>query len=162
MMPISTEWQPKHEDYKTLNRYGGPCLSSGGLGLYFHSVRPGGLVNGDIYYASRADTSRSFDHAENLTWLNTASHETTPWISADALTLYFASDREGGKGDFDIWYVTRPRVDAPWSEPRNLSGANSGFREFSPCYDDGTQTLYFESTRLMGFGNGDIFSYRHE
>jgi len=141
---------------------GGPCLSSDGLTLYFHSQRPGGLGSTDIYYATRSSAGQPFGQARNLSRVNSSSQETTPWISNDGLTLYFASDRQGGKGDFDIWYVTRPRVDAPWSEPENLSGANSAFYEFSPCFDRGTQTLYFESVRLMGLGSGDIFSYRQK
>ena len=141
---------------------GGPCLSADGLTLYFHSVRPGGWGNADIYYASRSNTSQPFGRAENLSCVNTASREMTPWISNNGLTLYFASDRQGGKGDFDIWYITRPRVDMPWSEPKNLSGANSGFYEFNPCVDSVTQTLYFESTHWMGFGGADIFSYRQK
>lgn len=141
---------------------GGPCLSCDGLTLYFHSVRPAGLGNADIYYASRSSTSQLFGRAENLSCVNSASHEATPWISNDGLTLYFASDRQGGKGDFDLWYAARARVDTPWSEPKNLTGANSGFYEFNPCFDSGTETLYFESTHLMGFGSKDIFSYRQK
>jgi OmpA-OmpF porin, OOP family len=53
--------------------------------------------------------------------INTAGDETTPFLAADGVTLYFSSDRQGGYGSNDI-YMTR-RLDeswTSWSAPVNL------------------------------------------
>lgn len=48
-------------------------------------------------------------------------NEMTPFIAADGVTLYYATDRKGGKGDMDIWKTTRlDDTWRNWSEPVNL------------------------------------------
>jgi outer membrane protein OmpA-like peptidoglycan-associated protein len=53
--------------------------------------------------------------------INTADDETTPFMAADGVTLYFASDRPGGFGSKDI-YVTKRLDDSweKWSVPVNM------------------------------------------
>ena len=65
-------------------------------------------------------------------------------FSRDGLELYFASDRPGGLGDFDIWVATRETVDAPWGEPVNLGpNVNSHKREIAPAISPDGLELYF-------------------
>ena len=52
--------------------------------------------------------------------VNGPAADCCPNVSADGLTLYFSSGRPGGFGDYDIWYCTRPSVDAPWGPPVNI------------------------------------------
>ena len=67
---------------------------------------------------------------ENGTWtkplnlgddINTAAAELTPYLAGDMRTLYFASDRDGGFGKFDL-YMSRREDDSftKWSAPKNL------------------------------------------
>lgn len=53
--------------------------------------------------------------------INTAYDESTPFMAADGVTLYFSSNRPGGYGQNDI-YLTRRLDDTwlKWSEPVNL------------------------------------------
>ncbi len=53
--------------------------------------------------------------------INTDFDETTPFIAADGVSLYFASDRPGGLGDKDI-YMSKRLDDSwqKWSSPVNL------------------------------------------
>jgi OOP family OmpA-OmpF porin len=53
--------------------------------------------------------------------INTIYDESTPFMAADGVTLYFSSDRPGGYGENDI-YMTRRLDDTwkNWSEPVNL------------------------------------------
>ena len=58
--------------------------------------------------------------------------ETSPAVSADGLTLWFASDRAGGEGDLDIWVASRATRSAKWSEPSESHDAQLG-RERDPA-----------------------------
>jgi hypothetical protein len=66
-----------------------------------------------------------------------------PAFSADGSTLYFASDRPGGKGGTDIYYTKRNN-DGSWGYPVNLANINTPGNEVSPhCGLDGF--FYFSS-----------------
>lgn len=80
-----------------------------------------------------------------------------PSLSADGLTLYFASNIPNGFGGIDIWKVTRASVGDNWGEPINLGGEinTSGNDMFPFIHSDGT--LYFSSDGLPGVGGLDIF-----
>ena len=58
------------------------------------------------------------------TSMNTEFDETTPFMAADGITLYFASDRPGGFGSKDI-YVSKRLDDSwqKWSTPINMGKA---------------------------------------
>jgi len=52
----------------------------------------------------RASAGESFGPPANLgSTVNSASDEFDPWLSADGRTLFFASDRAGGNGSFDLY-----------------------------------------------------------
>lgn len=69
--------------------------------------------------------------------------------------LFFSSDREGGFGGFDIWYVD---LSGDGAVPINLgSTINTSGNEVTPHYCDDEQALYFSSDKHFGFGGFDIF-----
>lgn len=75
--------------------------------------------NNDIHYATRASVQEDFSTPMPLTGLNTgASAEDDPFVTADGCELFFASDRQGGVGNRDIYRV---RLDRP-GPPRAVSG----------------------------------------
>ena len=77
-----------------------------------------------------------------------------PCFSPDGKALFFASDRPGGYGGFDL-YVSY-RVGNSWSAPENLGiTVNSLGNEITPFYDGAS--LYFASDFHQGFGGFDIF-----
>jgi len=81
-----------------------PYLSSNGLVLFFHSLRPGGPGWENMWVSTRPTTSGVWGPAEPLpTPINSTNNEGVAGISADGSTFYFASNRVGGEGDFDIW-----------------------------------------------------------
>ena len=74
--------------------------------------------------------------------------------------LYFASNREGGKGGMDIWYMTRDlrSDDIDFTFPINCgSTINTKGDEISPFYDQAEASLYFSSNGLVTIGGYDIF-----
>lgn len=93
--------------------------------------------------------------------LNTEALEGCPIESPDGLSLYIASDREGGLGGLDIWVAHRETVDAPWGAPVNLGAPiNSDADDFCPTPVRG-RGLFFVSTRAGGCGGADIYFARH-
>ncbi len=77
-----------------------------------------------------------------------------PSFSADGNTLYFASNRVGGQGGFDI-YASLKRS-AGWGEPRNMGGSiNTPGDEITP-FTDG-KAFYFASDYHLGYGGFDLF-----
>ncbi|MDV6167801.1 OmpA family protein [Flavobacterium sp. DG1-102-2] len=77
-------------------------------------------------------------------------------ISKDGKTLYFASDREGTMGGFDIWKV-EVKADNSYGEPVNLGNkVNTGGNEDFPFIADDNR-LFFSSDRPNGFGALDVF-----
>ena len=75
--------------------------------------------------------------------------------SYDAATkrLYFVSDKPGGKGKNDIYYVQR--LTDSWSEPINLELVNSEANEQFPYVVSGN--IFFSSDRANGEGQLDIY-----
>ena len=78
-----------------------------------------------------------------------------PAISPDGNTLYFASNRDGGFGETDLYYITRS-ADG-WTAPVNLGPVlnTEGEECFPYVAEDGV--LYFSSTGHIGAGGLDIF-----
>jgi tetratricopeptide (TPR) repeat protein len=70
--------------------------------------------------------------------------------------LFFASDREGGKGGFDIWYSVIVKGNQ-YKAPKNIKRINSEDNELSPFWSEKEQGLYFSSSWHEGFGGYDIF-----
>ena len=71
--------------------------------------------------------------------------------------VYYATDREGGKGGLDIWYTQR-KGDGEYMAPRPLAHVNTVGDEVTPFFDDTTKTLYFSSDGLPGLGGFDVFA----
>jgi hypothetical protein len=103
--------------------------------------------------------------------INTASDDQHMAISKDGLSLYFASNRPGGCGEFDIWVTQRASVDSPWEEPFNLDAPslaqglsckiNSSARDFAPNLTTDGHRLFFHNFRANdNCGGGDIY-YAH-
>lgn len=81
-----------------------------------------------------------------------------PSISKDGKYLFFASDRVGGKGKFDIWFA---ELDAAFAVKKvvNLpASVNTADNEKSPFYISASQTLVFSSDGWVGMGGYDLFS----
>lgn len=75
-------------------------------------------------------------------------------FSPDGRTLYFVSDRAGGKGRTDIYYSKFEFGE--WQEPKNLEVANTEGEEMFP-YVSSDNVLYFASNGHLGLGGLDIF-----
>ncbi|MEE1203470.1 MAG: hypothetical protein UHN59_04130, partial [Bacteroidales bacterium] len=69
--------------------------------------------------------------------------------------MYFSSDRTGGVGGYDIWYIEMGNENA---KPVNLGNTiNTKGNEITPHYCQDDQCLYFASDYHPGYGGFDIF-----
>ncbi len=80
-----------------------------------------------------------------------------PALSPGNDTLYFASDRPGGYGQFDLWMSTQ--IGGAWQPPINLgTSINTAFQEVSPAYFEDERTLVFSSNAPTGLGGYDLYA----
>jgi tRNA A-37 threonylcarbamoyl transferase component Bud32 len=116
---------------------------------YYFLRRQTTLAIGDkldlLRRAIQLEGSRIFGQPVNAgPAINGPHSEVTPSISADGLSLYFASDRPGGQGSHDIWVAKRASPGDAWSEPINLGPPvnTPDFEGFQSVSADGLE-LYF-------------------
>ncbi len=83
-----------------------------------------------------------------------------PFISDDELTIYFASNKPGGEGGYDIYRATRAKKSAKFSNITNLGkNVNTAGQEVFPSLRN-DQEFYFSSDGHPGMGGLDIFLSR--
>ena len=76
---------------------------------------------------------------EKLLYVNAAgSNSKQPAISSDGKSLYFASDRAGGSGGYDLWVTTIDANGLPEKEPSNLGApVNTAAEDQAPNFQIG-------------------------
>ncbi len=114
------------------------------------------------FSSNRAQPDRSRDHDLYLAWLegdssseapepiaaiNGPGQEREPAFTADGRGLFFASDREGGEGGFDLYRSGRDGIH--YTAPRALRGLNGPESERAPAPDPAGFEL------LLHTGDGD-------
>lgn len=164
---INGEWQPSvpltglNTDYNE----GAQSVSTDGKLIFFTAcTRTDGYGSCDIYFSRNKDGVWSAPQNAGAP-VNSAAWESQPSISANGETLYFVSNRPGGKGGMDIWKCDLKgfsEVGKPiWSTPVNLGDSiNTPGNEISPFIHSDGRTLYFASDYWPGLGGFDIF-YSH-
>ena len=85
---------------------------------------------------------------------------TQPSIGKDSVSgyelLFFASDRDGGRGDLDLWCsIINPNGEI--SAPVNLPEVNSPDDDITPFFHTPSQTLYYSSNGFLNMGGYDVF-----
>jgi hypothetical protein len=74
-----------------------------------------------------------FSDAVAVGEVNSPSGDGCPIESADGLSLFIASNRDGTAGGNDIWAADRDSLTSPWKEPRNLGAPiNTSAADFCP------------------------------
>jgi len=78
-------------------------------------------------------------------------------LSPDGKRFYFSSDRSGGHGGMDIYYMER-QADNEWGEPVNMGGIiNTPYDDISPFMFADGKTFYFSSEGHNSMGETDLF-----
>lgn len=138
---------------------GAQCISQDGRFIVFTICGEGGLGSCDLYWSKKIGDRWS--KPRNLgAAVNSRYWDSQPSFSIDGKTLYFTSNRPGGKGGKDIWKTTL-KANGQWGKAVNMGDSiNTPQDETCPFihYDD--QTLYFASNGHIGMGGFDIFYSR--
>ncbi len=97
------------------------------------------------------------DKAELPSDLNTEDIEMGACISPDGNTIYFSSNRKGGRGGLDIYYVKKDEK-GNWGSVQNIGTTiNSVYDENFPSLSADGKRLYFASKGHQGIGGYDLF-----
>ncbi len=150
---------PMSAPFNKNNNEGGATLSADNKNMYFTICKNDGgdLLNCDIWYSyfSKGVWAEIKNAGIAINGKNT--WESQPSLSSDGKTLYFASSREGGFGELDIWKSVKDDK-GNWMPPENLGPEiNTKGSEKSPFFHSDGKTLYFSSTGHQGYGGYDIY-----
>jgi len=144
---------------------GAQTISTDGKLLFFTAcTRNDGWGSCDIYFSRNKEGNWSVPQNAGEP-VNSPSWESQPSISANGESLYFVSNRSGGKGGMDIWKCNLKGFstsgNAIWGIPVNLGDSiNTPGNEMSPFIHSDGKTLYFASDYWPGMGGYDIFYSR--
>jgi OmpA-OmpF porin, OOP family len=85
------------------------------------------------------------------------SNSQQPFVTTDGKQLYYASDKPGGQGGFDLWIADLDE-NGQAVNSRNLgSGINSANDDQAPFYHAASNTLVFSTNGRVGMGGYDFF-----
>ena len=108
-----------------------------------------------------------YTHYENKQWTkpvalneminHPGSEAKHPAISPGGDTLYFASNRPGGYGAYDIWISVDNGLNT-WSAPVNAGGTiNTKANDIAPAVTELSTVIFFASDGHPGYGGFDLF-----
>lgn len=158
-----------------------PALLDGDVNTKYHEGTVAISPDGKRMYFDRNDYfEKDFDKDENGlnqinlytaekvggAWVNIKSASFNsdnfstghPALSPDGKTLYFSSDRPGGKGGSDLYKVSL-KDDGTFGDLQSLGNTvnTEGTEAFPYIASDGT--LYFSSDGHLGLGGLDVFAF---
>lgn len=121
---------------------GEPAISSDGARMVYTT----GKADGNANLFIRHWDGNNWGAPRPMRALNSSFHEISPVFNGDASMLYFASDRPGGPGGYDIWIARWDGAEYAWPLPLT-SRVNSPFDETGPAISPDHMVLYFASNR---------------
>lgn len=147
------------QEFYNLNQYIDYFLANNERTLLLAIEQEDTYGDQDLYVSFRID-DRNWSKPINLgRTINSPSPEFSPFLAADDKTLFFASYRNGGFGDSDIYYSKRLDDSwTKWSQPENL-GSEVNSKAFEAYYSiaaSGTDA-YFVTTKGAIDESKDIF-----
>ncbi|TRZ44462.1 OmpA family protein [Robertkochia solimangrovi] len=141
------------------------AVSTDGKQLYFtrNNFLKGKQVTDSLGYTklrilrSHLDPKGNWTRPEDLSINDDGFSNAHPSLSEDGKYLFFASDRPGGYGESDIWYVS-VQENGSFGEPVNLGpGINTEGKDTFPFIAP-DNTLYFATDGRPGLGGLDVFA----
>lgn len=104
----------------------------------------------DLYRASRPDTQQAFNAAVAETSLNSGATEGKVFVSEDGTRAFFASDRAGTTGGFDVWRGARTGGGNFSVDRMYLDKVNDGAPQLDPHLSRDLLRIYVSQGGLGG------------
>ncbi|MDX2361456.1 MAG: hypothetical protein QNK23_11665 [Crocinitomicaceae bacterium] len=131
------------------------ALSTDERRIYLYEDSTG---NGDIYFTDFYKAKFQDIQILDIDGINTKYWETHCMMTHDKQMFFFVSDRPGGYGGRDIYYMKRVGENG-WSEPINLGpNINGPNDEDSPFVSIDNMTLYYSTNGEKSIGGFDIMT----
>jgi len=143
-----------------VDQYSGAAMSNDGKTLFLYFSQEKNSFLNDIYVSRLNEETEQWSAPTKIGGgVNMDDYdEIAPFFAADGVTLYFASNRPGGVGDYDIWMTKRLSADyKAWSQPVNMGDSIN-----TPKWDayfsvDAKGEYGYVSTYQNALGGTDIF-----
>ena len=123
--------------------------------LWFISDRAGPAGSYDIYVSKR--TGASYAAPTRVAELSSPSQDWQPQPSEDGRTILFASDRDGGLGQLDLWVARRASTAVPFEAPMPLTELNSPAIDQAGWLSADGCRIWFSSGRATSDAHQQIF-----
>jgi outer membrane protein OmpA-like peptidoglycan-associated protein len=162
---VSGETYAQKVRVKTFDKEGmhvcNPAFSDDGKKM-FYTLCSGNMVapGCEIYVSEMKDLEWQDGKKLNSDINLAGATNTQPYYAKNngVETLYFVSNREGGRGGLDIWAAVWNKKTNEFNTARNLGGkVNTDRDEVSPFFDSKTNNLYFSSNGWISMGGRDIY-----
>lgn len=136
---------------------GAASINADGNALYLTRWKTTGNKEAMIFRSLKSNGK--WDEPQPLSSINAAGFSTQqPFITSDNKFLFFSSNRPGGQGGFDIWYVPADQLGKDVTPINAGAEINSADDEQAPYYDVDSSLLVFSSNGRIGMGGFDLFS----
>jgi outer membrane protein OmpA-like peptidoglycan-associated protein/tetratricopeptide (TPR) repeat protein len=151
--------EPMPYPFNQSSNEGGASLTIDNKYLYYaQSNNEGGnRLNTDIYFS--CNIGEGWSAIKKLPNVNHPVYwDSQPTVSSDGNSIIFVSDRPGGYGKLDLYITTKNPVTKEWSVPKNLGPKiNTSGSEKTPFLHSDSETLYYSSDGIYGYGGFDIY-----
>lgn len=152
----------KIRNFYNQSRFAEFSLSNSGQAIIMSVQRQESIGGKDLFVTFKQEDGK-WSIPESLgPNVNSAEHESGPFLASDDRTLYFATSGRPGYGSADM-FVSRRIGDSwtEWTEPRNL-GPQLNTRGWDNYYTlpASGEYVYFVSNRKSGLGGNDIYRAR--
>ncbi len=136
------------------------ALPDGNTLLVSGAYTAGGGKTRGVSFATRTRDGWAVPVAQTIAGLQNRSTQVAYYLAQDGEHLLMSIDKEGGRGDRDLW-VSRRSGPSNWAEPVNLGAVvNTDSTETTPFLASDGVTLYFGSKGHGGRGGMDVFVTR--
>ena len=143
---------------KTDVQYSTPCVDAAGKHIYITQWYKKGDVSTLAIYLSTLTNDQWTEPVKLNENVNVDGYNSIqPFITPDGKRLFFATNKPGGMGGYDIW-VSDLDVNGEPVNNKNLGNTiNTPFDDEAPYYNADDAKLIFSSKGFVGLGGFDFF-----